>query len=179
MKYGRSLSLVAMLLLAVMAIAQTSDTPIQNPDKIDVVTPTVLPPAPILFGPEQQEFRQNLQDVLFDFDQAVINLAGKQTLQADAEWLKQHPDVNFYIDGYADWRGPLLYNLRLAQDRADAVKQALMDMGIAADRISIVAGWGKLYPLCADQDESCWSRNRRVNFVYAPSGTEARVASAR
>jgi outer membrane protein OmpA-like peptidoglycan-associated protein len=178
MKHARSFSVIAMLLLAFAAFAQTSDIPAQNPDKIDVATPTVLPPAPVLF-PEQQDFRQNLQDILFDFDQAVIDPAGKQTLRANAEWLKQHPDVNFYIDGYADWRGPLLYNLRLAQDRADAVKQALLEMGIPEDRISIVAGWGKLYPICADQDESCWSRNRRVNFVYAPTGTEARVASAR
>jgi outer membrane protein OmpA-like peptidoglycan-associated protein len=108
-----------------------------------------------------------LQDLLFDFDQynAPTN---SEALRINAEWLKAHPDVHFYVQGYTDPRGEIVYNLALAQRRADTVRALLLDAGIPADRILFTTGWGKLYQTCPDSTDECWYRNRRV--VLDPEG---------
>ena len=120
------------------------------------------------FGPEQAEFDQNMKDVLFDFDthETVVN---EGVLQSNAHWLKDHPDVHFYINGYTDDRGDVVYNLVLAQKRAETVKSELINLGIPAERMTLTVGWGELYPSCTEQTESCWEPNRRVHFVYIPA----------
>jgi len=117
-------------------------------------------------GSTQGEFSRQLSDVLFDFDthESPADLA---VLRADAQWLKDHPQVRFYIEGYSDPHGEIVYNLVLAQRRANSVKQVLLDMGISPDRIPFSTGWGELYQTCQDQTQDCWHRNRRVTFVYA------------
>jgi peptidoglycan-associated lipoprotein len=120
-------------------------------------------------GPEQQVFDQNVKDVQFDYDDHIIDSQAEQSaVNVDAEWLKAHPDARFYIDGYADERGDIPYNMTLSQKRAEAVKAALMERGVPEDRILITVGFGKLYPICADQDDACWQENRRVHLVYVP-----------
>lgn len=104
-----------------------------------------------------------LKAVLFDFDQ-YKNPTDLEALRSDAEWLKAHPDVHFYIQGYTDPRGDIVYNLALAQRRADTVRAMLLDAGVAPDRILFSTGWGKLYQTCEDSTEDCWYRNRRVVF---------------
>jgi len=104
-----------------------------------------------------------LKDVLFDFDQ-YKNPTDLEALRSDAEWLKAHPDVQFYIQGFTDPRGDIVYNLALAQRRADTVRAMLLDAGISADRILFTTGWGKLYQTCDDSTDDCWYRNRRVVF---------------
>ncbi len=61
--------------------------------------------------------RQNVKEVYFPFNiyNQVIDPA---TLDADAEWLKQHPDAHLWIQGYADIRGDIVYNLVLSYHRA-------------------------------------------------------------
>jgi len=90
-------------------------------------------------------------------------------LQSDVQWLKDHPDVRFYIEGYASTRGDdILYNLLLSVKRAEAIKKTIIGMGIPEDRIVLTTGWGQLYPVCPEKDDECWERNRRVIFSYAP-----------
>lgn len=153
---------VSSLLLAASSIAQ-STPPAQAPDQ-----PTLAAPEVDLFGPEQKEFRDSLHDALFDYNSDRPN--NPSVLQTDAQWLKEHPSTRFYIFGYADWRGSILYNLNLSQRRALAVKNALVTMGIAPDRIVIPVGWGKLSPACVEQQESCFAQNRSARFVYIPAG---------
>ena len=164
MKYARFLGTAALLLLAASSLwAQAGMN-----DSAQLV---IYPPEVMVFGPEQAAFSQNIQDIYFSYNGDNMETpAAQEALRADAQWLKDHPSIRFYVDGYADWRGDIIYNVRLAQRRANTVKQALIALGIPEDRMIISTGWGKLYPLCAEQSEECWHQNRRAHLVYIPTG---------
>jgi outer membrane protein OmpA-like peptidoglycan-associated protein len=124
-------------------------------------------PPLILFGPEQEAFYQNVQVILFPNDDHD-DPSNPNAIDNNVRWLQDHPNVHFYVDGYASSNGDWLYNLGLAQRRADWVKQALISRGIAEDRIKVSAGWGELYPACPETNDECWSKNRVVRLVYSP-----------
>ena len=109
---------------------------------------------------------QDLKDILFDFD--THESASEQALlEANARWLKDHPDIKFKLAGYTDPRGDLVYNLALSQRRAETIKQELIRMGVSENRIVSAVGWGEMYPNCSESTEECWKENRRVEFVRA------------
>jgi outer membrane protein OmpA-like peptidoglycan-associated protein len=124
-------------------------------------------PRVVLFGSEQEAFNQNVHEITFPLNVYEQPL-NPNTLDEDVEWLKNHPDDRFYVEGYASSDGSLGYNLTLSNRRADWVKQALISKGIAESRIVLGSPWGQLYPTCAELDESCWSKNRVVRFAYSP-----------
>lgn len=109
---------------------------------------------------------EDLKDVLFEFD-THESAAEQAIVEANARWLKDHPDVRIRLAGYTDLRGSIVYNLALSQRRAAAVKQELVRMGIAEDRIEYATGWGELYPNCLESTEQCWANQRRVEFLRA------------
>jgi peptidoglycan-associated lipoprotein len=121
---------------------------------------TTLPPSSTL----QQEVEQNVKDIHFDLDRADLRPEDHSVLESDAQWLKNHPDVIVSIEGDADDRGDIVYNLMLSDERAKTTKDALLSLGVPADQIVHVVGWGKLYPVCTESDENCWSQNRRAHF---------------
>lgn len=115
-------------------------------------------------GSQTPEFSQNVKEVYFPF-----NVYSKSTdpsvLDQDAEWLKQHSDAHFWIEGYADVRGDIFYNLVLSYRRAQFVKKSLTERGVNESQIGFATGWGKLYPVCAQSDSDCFQKNRRVDMV--------------
>ncbi|MBV9341067.1 MAG: OmpA family protein [Acidobacteria bacterium] len=113
---------------------------------------------------QQPEIEQNLKDVLFAFDRYDLTADDQQLLKAGADWLKANPKVYVIIAGDADDRGSIVYNLALSQRRASVTRDALIEMGVPAEQIVFATGWGKLYPICAQAEEACWSRNRRAHF---------------
>ncbi|HZP62445.1 MAG TPA: OmpA family protein [Terriglobales bacterium] len=121
---------------------------------------TAIPPSPS----EQQAVQQNVKDIHFDFDRAELRPEDQITLQSDAQWLKANPNTLVTIEGDADDRGDIVYNVALSEKRAAVTKDALVSMGVPADQIVYATGWGKLYPICSEADESCWSQNRRAHF---------------
>jgi hypothetical protein len=125
-------------------------------------------PRVILFGPEEDAFYKNMKDVMFlrnDYD-APIN---PSALDDNVQWLKEHPGVRVFVDGYASVTGDMVYNLALSQRRADWVKQTLVSRGISENRIVVAAGWGELYPTCAEDTQECRNKNKLVRFIYSPS----------
>ena len=68
------------------------------------------------------------------------------------------------VEGHCDERGSSEYNLGLGSRRSDAVKAYLTNLGIPANRITVVSK-GKEQPFCSDHGESCWQLNRRGHFV--------------
>ncbi|HUN88341.1 MAG TPA: OmpA family protein [Terriglobales bacterium] len=175
MKLTKRLSIVTCLLLLLgtaTLMAQDAGAPPSTSasDDAQMVPATQGPP---IFGPQQVAFRQAMEAIPFPFDEASLDAPGaRDALQHDADWLKAHPDVKFSLQGYADWRGSVIYNMPLTQDRADAVRNALEQLGVSPDRILNSVGFGKITQLCEQQDESCWVQNRRVSLVYAPPGFE-------
>ena len=68
------------------------------------------------------------------------------------------------IEGHADDRGTNEYNLALGDRRADSAKAFLVDLGIASSRLTTIS-YGEERPLCMQQNEECWAKNRRGHFV--------------
>ncbi len=125
-------------------------------------------PKVVLFGPPEEAFNGNVHEVLFPNDvyDAPVD---PNILDANAQWLKDHASDHFYIEGYASSKGaPEFNNLRLSKQRADWVKQALISKGVPENQVVMTAGWGHTYPVCAEPDDECWSKNRIVRFVYSP-----------
>ena len=93
----------------------------------------------------------------------VHRLSGS-ILGRNVEWLRQNPRAKVELEGHCDSRGTIEYNLALGAKRAKTVKDYLVTQGIAADRVSTIS-YGKELPLCHDENETCWARNRRVHAV--------------
>lgn len=122
-------------------------------------------PAPPPAQPSLSElFSQNIKDAFFDFDKSELRQDARDALTKDAEFLRSHPQVHISIEGHCDERGSTEYNLGLGQRRAEAAKNFLISLGIAADRMTTVS-WGKERPFCTEHTEACWQQNRRAHLV--------------
>ena len=132
------------------------------------VTVTAPAPPPQQETPvsltDQQWFEQNVKDAYFDYDSYELRPDAQQAVAADARALAQKPTWRVTIQGHADERGSTEYNLTLGDERANAVKNALVSAGVAANRIE-VRSFGKEQPFCTESTESCWQQNRRGHFV--------------
>jgi peptidoglycan-associated lipoprotein len=127
------------------------------------------PPAPVEQpkGPTDDElFMREVRDAYFDLDKADIRADARTALSKTADFLKNYPRFKVTIEGHCDERGSTEYNLGLGDRRATAVKQYLVSLGIAADRLSTVS-FGKEKPFCMESNETCWQQNRRGHFVKA------------
>jgi len=155
-----------LLLFTVQVFAQQEDVTTSSPTDAFWVSYWAQPPV-ILNGPPEAAFNQGIQDILFPVDVAN-DPSNPDALENNIRYLQEHPDVRFYIHGYASTIGAWDYNLLLSQRRADFVKQTLVDKGISEDRIVSSVGWGQMYPECVQPDEACWNQNQVVRFVYSP-----------
>jgi len=109
-----------------------------------------------------------LKDIQFNFDSAALSESARATLKANADWLKSNPAARVQIEGHCDERGAAEYNMALGAKRAQAAQDYLATLGIAANRMSTVS-YGEEIPLCKEQNESCWAKNRRARFVVSES----------
>ena len=131
---------------------------------------TVAPPAAATTAPppsatEEDLFGQTVKDVYFDYDKSDIRSDQQAAIQSDAQFLNQHSNINFTVEGHCDSRGSTEYNLALGDQRASSVKSALVSAGVSANRVKIIS-YGKEKPFCMEENESCWQQNRRGHFVY-------------
>lgn len=102
--------------------------------------------------------------IFFDYDQSELSADARGSLDQKLAVLKQYPDVHIRVEGNADERGADEYNLALGQRRAAAAKRYLVDHGVDESRIETIS-YGEERPACTGHDESCWSQNRRDEFV--------------
>jgi peptidoglycan-associated lipoprotein len=115
---------------------------------------------------DQQLFDQNIKDAYFEYDSFEIRPQDGSTLQADAQFLNQHPTWKITIEGHCDERGSTEYNMALGDSRAQSAKQALISAGVAANRLNTIS-YGKEKPFCTESNEQCWQQNRRAHLVLA------------
>jgi peptidoglycan-associated lipoprotein len=116
--------------------------------------------------------RQQIADldgksVFFDFDSFVVKSEYDATLHAQADFMRANPNSKLTVQGNTDERGGSEYNLALGQKRAEAVRKQLGVLGVPADRVEATS-FGKEKPRATCHDESCWSQNRRDDFVNKP-----------
>jgi peptidoglycan-associated lipoprotein len=109
-----------------------------------------------------------LKDVYFDFDQYDLRPDARDTLKANSDWLRANLSVVVDIEGHCDERGTNEYNMALGAKRAEAARDYLMTLGIAADRLSTTS-YGEEVPVCEEHTEECWQKNRRDRFVIQPT----------
>jgi len=105
-----------------------------------------------------------LRDVFFAFDSWVITEEGRQALSRDAEWIKSNSNALLKVEGHCDERGTSAYNLVLGEKRAKAVRNYLVELGVGANRLSVVS-YGKERPSCTEHVESCYQQNRRGHLA--------------
>lgn len=113
----------------------------------------------------QQDLVVNIGDrIFFGYDQSDISGEGQTTLERQATWLKQYPNVSVTIEGHADERGTREYNLALGERRASSVRSYLLSQGIDASRINTIS-YGKERPAVTEASPSGWAQNRRAVTV--------------
>lgn len=105
-----------------------------------------------------------LQDVYFDYDRAELRETDRATLTRDGAAMKKYDYLIVTIEGHADERGTIEYNLALSDRRARVVYDYLGSIGVPASRIKAVA-YGKEIPVCTQSNEDCWQRNRRAHLT--------------
>lgn len=105
-----------------------------------------------------------LHDVFFAYDSWQINEEGRRVLAVDADWIRTNPGSLVKIEGHCDERGTSAYNLVLGEKRAKAVRNYLVELGVAANQLSVVS-YGKERPFCHEHAESCYQQNRRGHLV--------------
>ncbi len=103
--------------------------------------------------------------VYFDLDKTEIKSEFQAQIACHAEYLKQFPDARVTLEGNADERGSREYNLGLGERRGNAVQGALSGAGASSSQLNVTS-YGEERPVCRQHDESCWSKNRRVEIVY-------------
>lgn len=176
-------ALVVVVLLGAACRKQTPVVPpfVPKPTPTPVVVPrnpTAAPTprdtTPVPETNEYERIRQTpideidkmglLGDVYFDFDQADLRENDKAALVRNGETLKRYDFLIVAIEGHADERGTIEYNLALSDRRARVAYDYLISVGIPASRIKAVA-YGKEIPVCTESTEDCWQRNRRAHFT--------------
>ena len=155
-KIPAGLKLAAIAFAVVLAGCETKPPPAQVQTPAPVVTP-----APSIVSGSAEDFRVNVGDTVhFDYNEYAILVADKGTLQRQATWLARYPSVRVTVEGNCDERGTREYNLALGARRANAVKEYLVSLGVAAARVETIS-YGKERPICSESTESCWAQNRR------------------
>jgi peptidoglycan-associated lipoprotein len=105
------------------------------------------------------------RSVYYEFDQAELKAEDRRLVEANARYLRDHPDAKVRIEGNADERGSAEYNLALGQRRAEVVARALKAGGVSDERLEAVS-YGKEKPRAEGHDEKSWAENRRSDMQY-------------
>ena len=105
------------------------------------------------------------RSVFFDFDSFVIKQEARALVEAHARFLVQNPQMRMLIQGNTDERGSREYNLALGQKRAEAVRRALISLGVADAQIEAVS-FGEEKPKASGSDEASFAENRRADIAY-------------
>jgi len=105
------------------------------------------------------------RSVYYEYDKADLSAEDRRLVEANARYLRAHPESKVRVEGNADERGSAEYNLALGQRRAENVARALRAGGVQEDRLEAVS-YGKEKPKADGHDEKSWSENRRSDMVY-------------
>ena len=103
--------------------------------------------------------------VLFDFDSFVVKDEYRSTVEAHAKFLQANKSARIALQGHADERGSREYNLALGQKRAEAVRKALVVLGVTDAQLEAVS-FGEEKPRDEADTEAAYAENRRVDVVY-------------
>ena len=103
--------------------------------------------------------------IYFDYDSTVLSREALEIIRRHSEYLLNHDDVSFILEGHTDNRGSAGYNIALGERRADAVKRALLEYGVGQGKLQIISH-GEERPAVEDDTEEAFSKNRRAEIIY-------------
>jgi peptidoglycan-associated lipoprotein len=147
-------------LLAAVALLAACETAPETSNQA-ASTASTAPTTTVRPG-SAEDFRANVGDrVFFAFDKSDISSEARRTLERQAEWLKRYPNVTVTVEGHCDERGTREYNLALGERRATAAKNALVALGVPANRVTTIS-YGKERPAVVGSNEAAWAQNRRA-----------------
>ncbi len=126
--------------------------------------PAPQQPAPAPVTPSDTSGMVMQEDIFFEFDKSTLTPVAQDSLMKKAAWLRANANATATIEGHCDERGTNEYNLALGDRRADSTKAFLVDLGIAASRLTTIS-YGEERPLCTQKNEECWAKNRRGHFI--------------
>lgn len=153
---------------------------VKPPDLVmlpDPVRTSPAEPAGPLTPGELGELVDNFARVHFVTDSDALDGASQDALRANAAILARHPEVRVEVEGHADERGTVDYNLALGQRRGATVVRLLGAYGVPASRLSVVS-LGEERPLVPGTGEVAWAENRRAEFrVLTGSSVRGTVAA--
>jgi len=108
-----------------------------------------------------------LGDVLFSTGKSQLKSGGINNVQKLADFLNQNPQRKVLIEGYTDSTGSDSFNQRLSEQRADSVRNALVNnMGVRSDRVS-TRGYGEQFPVARNDNSTGRQLNRRVEIILS------------
>ena len=113
-----------------------------------------------------------LGDVLFDTNEAQLRSGGVRSLQKLADFMKQYPQRSVAIEGFTDGVGSDAANQGLSERRAEAVRLALVGMGVEGQRVTS-RGYGETYPVATNETAAGRQLNRRVEMVVSDEDGKA------
>jgi peptidoglycan-associated lipoprotein len=165
---------IAVLLVLVgvtMGACSKKQPPVQpQPEPPQAVQPRQEPaPTPIRDNAAEREaelvrLRAVLEQMVwFDYDESTIRADAQESLAAKVPFLRQNPGIRIRIEGHADERGSVEYNLALGMRRANAVRDYLTGFGLDASRFD-TQSFGEDRPYAHGSSEAAWSQNRRAEF---------------
>jgi len=152
---------------------QAKPAPVQQAPRQTASTPAAAKPTTMPASVRQNlnERLAKLEDALFDYDKSTIRTDATVALRDDVNVIRgilaDYPSQKLLIEGHADERGSQEYNLALGDKRARAVEEFLNQMGIPNAQLTVIS-YGKERPVCTDETEACWQRNRRAHVTAAP-----------
>jgi len=176
--------------LSVLLFGCPKKKPNPPPKDLNVETTTVAPPPPAsteevkppqqpstsdktenpLLSEDLQVVNDELRrrgfagDIYFNYDESNLSDEAREKLARNADVLKGQPQFQVTIEGHCDERGTSEYNLALGERRANAVRDYLGSLGVTPARMRTLS-YGKERPVCTQNEESCWSQNRRAHMV--------------
>jgi len=117
-----------------------------------------------------QDLLNRIQDAYFDYNKHTLRPDAETALRSDAQTLseivRQYPDFKLTVEGHCDERGSEEYNMALGDARAKQTQEYLSSMGLPGDQLRTIS-YGKEHPVCNDNDEDCWQKNRRAHLTQA------------
>lgn len=108
-------------------------------------------------------------DVLFATGKSDLNASAQRSMDKIADFLLANQNRNLLVEGYTDSDGSDEYNQGLSEKRAASVKSALVQRGIASERI-VTIGYSKKFPLASNETAMGKQQNRRVEAIILNEG---------
>ncbi len=145
--------------------AKVEDRTAQKPVAPTEDTKPLIPPQTAVNPLKDPNNILSHRSVFYDLDSFDVKPEYKALVEAHGNYLATNPNAKVFLQGNADERGSREYNLALGQKRADGVRKILSLLGAKDAQVEAVS-LGEEKPRAECHEESCWSQNRRTDFLY-------------